>query len=236
MPNPYFQFRQFTVYQRACSMKVTTDSCLFGAWVADTLEKGPSVKNILDIGSGTGLLSLMIAQKCPAFIEGIELQKADHLESVQNLAASPWSGRMRVHLADALSFPYSKKYDVIVSNPPFYENDLLSQKTAKNVAHHHQGLRLADLIRTVQNNLHPLGRFFLLVPERRGTEAIDLLTGFGFFINQRVWVRQTEKHGSFRQMIGASFAKTNENQSVIVIKKDGGYSETFKTLLQDYYL
>ncbi len=217
-------------------MKVTTDACLFGAWVAHTLQNNSSVSHILDIGSGTGILSLMVAQKTKAFIEAIELQHTDYRQSLQNLAASPWKDRIQIHHADALRFTYSKKYDAIICNPPFYENDLLSTNKEKNIAHHHQGLRLENLFSRVQKILHPQGLFFLLIPERRGVETSQLLQAAGFFINERISIKQTEKHGSFRQILKASFSKSIEKQSVIIIKNEQRYSEEFKNLLEDYYL
>src|SRR5690606_26394480 len=118
-----------------CSMKVTTDSCLFGAWVAHTLTKRCCCSTLLDIGSGSGLLSLMIAQQTPAAIDAVEIQLNDFNQSLENIARSPFKTQITVHHANALEFEYSKAYDVIVSNPPFYESDLKGHSHNKNIAH-----------------------------------------------------------------------------------------------------
>ena len=134
MPNPYFQFKQFIIYHDRCAMKVTTDSCLFGSWCADEIKNDNNkdeIKKILDIGAGSGLLSLMIAQRNDCFIDAIEIDEAAAKQAKENVAASPWKDRIEVHQINALHHSYQQLYDVIVSNPPFYENELESPHTKK---------------------------------------------------------------------------------------------------------
>jgi len=135
MANTYFQFKQFTVQQDKCAMKVTTDSCLFGS-LSPTLSEGEGVLNVLDIGTGTGLLSLMFAQKKQnALIEAIEIDKDAFEQAKENIAASPWSYRINIIHADARNYPFPQKYDVIISNPPFYQNVLNTDDKMKNITH-----------------------------------------------------------------------------------------------------
>ena len=111
-------------------MKVCTDSCLFGAWIADKIEQKIIVpKNILDIGSGTGLLSLMIAQKTNAQIDGVEIDENSYQQSEDNFIESPWNKHLHAFHADIKNWNSGLKYDLIISNPPFYENDLKANKT-----------------------------------------------------------------------------------------------------------
>jgi len=141
MANPFFQFKQFIVYHDRCAMKVTTDSCVFGAWVAgDMAREERKITTALDIGSGTGLLSLMIAQKNDLDIDAVEIDKEASLQSQENIAASPWKDRIQVENEDARQFRGVSKYDCIVSNPPFYENELTSERKTKNIAHHSEEL------------------------------------------------------------------------------------------------
>ena len=129
MSNSYFQFKQFIIHQDRCAMKVTTDACLFGAWVAEE-DKSEKIitKNVLDIGTGTGLLSLMYAQKNSlANIDAIEIDEDAYIQAKENVAASPFAERINIIHDDIKRFTFSKKYDCIISNPPFYEKEIRSR-------------------------------------------------------------------------------------------------------------
>ncbi len=236
MGTSFFQFKQFTIHQNRCSMKVTTDSCLFGAWVAERINNETPVKNILDIGSGTGLLSLILAQKSTAGIDGIELQQKDYLQSCENIIASRWHDRINMIHTDAINYQFTKKYDVIISNPPFYENDLKSEAKGKNIAHHDDGLTLENLVNIIVKNLSSEGKFYLLLPEKRKADLLETIGSSALFINHIVEVHQTEKHSAFRIIAEGSFTKANLPEAKITIKEDGVYSSTFVRLLKDYYL
>ncbi|MGB3005267.1 MAG: methyltransferase, partial [Chitinophagaceae bacterium] len=163
MSNSFFQFKQFTIHQDKCAMKVTTDSCLFGAWAAEQVHNLEiEVNNILDIGTGTGLLSLMLAQNCNAAIDAIEIDKQTATQATENVQVSPFSEKIKIHFADVHQFGFEKKYNIIISNPPFYENELKSEYKKKNIAHHNEGLLLKDLLTIIHKQLLPSGSFYLL--------------------------------------------------------------------------
>ena len=113
MANTYFQFKQFTIHQDKCAMKVCTDSCVFGAWIP--IPK--NTQHILDIGSGTGLLSLMMAQRTNAIIEGIEIENNAYLQSVENFNNSKWSDRLHMHHGNIKDFAFNKKFDLDIDEP-----------------------------------------------------------------------------------------------------------------------
>ena len=234
MPNSYFQFKQFVVQQEGCSMKVTTDVCLFGAWTAGQLTG--RYERLLDIGTGTGLLSLMIAQSNKVPVDAIEIQETDCAQAVANVAASPWNQQIKVLCGDVLQYNAAALYDVIVSNPPFYEADLKGATTGKNIAHHNDGLSLYDLAGVISRQLKPDGSFFLLFPAKREEELEDQLHGCGLFINKRCRVQQTTAHAPFRVMIKGSFSKEATEQQTILIRDGEEYAPAFKALLKHYYL
>lgn len=133
MANSYFQFKEFTVRQERASMKVCTDACLFGAYAANQLIFiNPA--ECLDIGTGTGLLSLMLAQKIPANIDAVEIEYASYSQAKGNFEHSPWREQLNVFHTDINQFQSEKKYNCIISNPPFFEKDLKSEDEKKNAA------------------------------------------------------------------------------------------------------
>ena len=247
MPNNYFQFKQFKIEQAQNAMKVTTDSCLFGAWVADEVAKHQhSQLSGLDVGTGTGLLTLMLVQKnAHLHIDAVEIDMASAEEASKNISQSPWSKNITVIATDALHFDNDKKYDIIISNPPFYENDLKGDNEKNNNAHHSASLTLNQLIQFAAKKLSNDGHLYLLFPYKRKDEAINTLVQFGLSISAIVYVKQSTEHEIFRIMIKACFKTADTNtyhESTIAIKtakevqKPADYTAEFITLLKDYYL
>lgn len=239
MPNPYFRFKKFTVYHNRCAMKVTTDACLFGAWVASALQGLPNTPDrLLDVGTGTGLLSLMVAQKTRGFIDAVEIDPAAAEQAQENCSASPWKDRISVVPGDVLNRNTGTKYDVILSNPPFYENELRSSHRGKNMAHHDEGLKLGDLFRFIKKQLADDGIFFLLLPAKRDSELEERFSANQLFLQQKIYVQQTPKHQPFRMMIQGSLQKaTAVSETIISIKNEqDSYTPEFIDLLHDYYL
>ena len=236
MPNPYFKFKQFTIYQDRCAMKVCTDACILGAWFAD---KAPAWSSVLDIGSGTGLLMLMLAQKHKGEIRGIELDLNAFRQLQDNIGQSPWRQMLRVFPGDARTFSFPGKFDFIITNPPFYEGDLCAASQAANLARHSKELTLSELLEVIDVNLSPEGSFGILLPYRRTAWFEEqATTHFGFSLRERLLVRQTPRHDFFRSILYFSrhlekFATTSE---LTIQDDDGDYSEDFTELMRDYYL
>jgi tRNA1Val (adenine37-N6)-methyltransferase len=226
-------------------MKVTTDACLFGSRVAKEIENkipaatGTAVKTILDIGTGTGLLSLLIAQNnAGSIIDGIEIDKDAGEQAKENIAVSSWSNRITILCGDARQFPFDKKYDVIISNPPFYENELQSENEKKNIAQHSEGLLLDDLLQIIKTNLAGTGIFFLLLPSKRKDEIELLLKKNDLFVLKKILVRQSVNHNYSRIMIAGNMnagIQTEENE-IFIKNNQQQYTPEFVQLLKDYYL
>ena len=139
----YFQFKQFIIHQDRCAMKVCTDACILGAWFGTKL---PSNIRVLDIGSGTGLLIMMLAQNIEAAIDGIEIDLPAFKQLQENISQNEWKKRIHVYPGDIRNFSFPQQYDFIISNPPFFENDLASESLAEQTAKHSKDLSLDELI------------------------------------------------------------------------------------------
>jgi tRNA1Val (adenine37-N6)-methyltransferase len=236
MPNNYFKFKQFTIQQEHCAMKVCTDACLFGAWVADQI-KTKAATSILDIGAGTGLLSLLLAQKVPAFIDAVEIDAAASQQAKENVEASPWKERLTIIHTDILQLKAEKKYDCIISNPPFFENDLKSSDQNKNAAKHDTTLTLEQLFNTAQAHLNNDASFAVLLPYHRTAACIAIAEKLHLYPVKKALVKQTAAHEPFRTMLLFSNQLSPVAEETIIIKTaQEKYSEKFSQLLKDYYL
>jgi tRNA1Val (adenine37-N6)-methyltransferase len=239
MANPWFRFKQFTVHHDQCAMKVTTDACLFGAWVASKMAGNPATRNVLDIGTGTGLLSLMLAQQLPGtHFDAVELDAGAAAQAKANVEQSPFATQIQVIPQDVLLFEATHHYDLIISNPPFHERQLPSPHGEKNKAHHDATLTLNDLARACSKMLSPNGQVALLLPYYRKDEALKLLQEHGLHPAIVCDVKQSTSHSFFRTMILSGTAHVAQvKQEIIVIKnEDQEYTPEFVTLLKDYYL
>jgi len=246
MSNSYFQFKQFIIHQHRSAMKVTTDACLFGGWVAEQMKNQPDsyqgkVRNVLDIGTGTGLLSLMYVQKnTDVIIDAIEIDRDAYEQASENTAASSFAGRINLLQGDVKTFPFTKKYDLIISNPPFYEKEIRSADQKKNIARHQSGLLLEELLTIIKTNLSSGGIFCLLLPFKRNEEIRKILLKQNLFVSKIVFVKQSTNHKYFRLMISGNLIKETETETLIdeisIWNDQQQYTEEFKALLKDYYL
>lgn len=236
MPNPYFRFKQFTVYHQHNEMKVTTDGCLFGAWVADEMQNeipiaiGSKIKNVLDIGTGTGLLSLMIAQKNEVRIDAVEIDERAAQEAKENIENSPWKKHITVHNKDIKTFQAGDQYNVIVCNPPFYENEWTSDNSRKNTAHHSQDLSLNEVLERIKKHLSDTGTFYLLMPAKRETKLKLMMEEMRLYIHKLVSVNLSATNK--RIMISGRKQQVQEIVTEHITVND----ERFNQLLKDYYL
>jgi tRNA1Val (adenine37-N6)-methyltransferase len=234
MPNAYFRFKQFTIHQDGSVMKVCTDSCVLGAWSA--LHTGGS-ERILDIGTGTALLSLMLAQKSSAPIDAIEWDPEACAQARENIRASPWPTQIKVIQADARTYRSPLSYDFIISNPPFFESDLRSTEDKKNIAKHGTSFTLEALLGVIKTNLQLEGVFTILLPFHRTEYFENLALQQGFYLQQHLILRQTPTHPPFRS-ICLFAAKKSVDVAVDrwTIKNDQGKNSLeFVQLMRDYY-
>jgi len=246
--NPFFQCKQFIVHQQHTSMKVCTDACLFGAWVSQKAMV-QNANNIADIGTGTGLLSLMLAQvteTSKASITAIEIESQVATEANSNFNISKWSDRLKLVNDSIQNFTASSKgllFDIVISNPPFYEGDLKSPDANKNKAAHSTELPWSILVENVSSLLSDAGSFFVLVPTLRAYTMQKLAEAQQLQLVEEVLVYKDAKHLPFRSFLHFTKAKLPIDKEIsvlrnkIVIKNtDNTYSTAFTELLKDYYL
>lgn len=216
-------------------MKVCTDACLFGALVARTNLNNA---RCLDIGAGTGLLSLMVAQQNEAVqIDAIELDPNAAEQSKENISASPWAERIQVHHTDILLLKTDKPYNFIFSNPPFYQDDLWSPDQQKNNAKHNGTLNLKQLVSVAHSLLAADGRFALLLPFKLVDQFIEDAQEAGFHLSYKLLVKQTLKHKYFRGILIFSKKPEEAKYDELIIKDlEHNYTPEFTAYLKDYYL
>ncbi|MEP7166107.1 MAG: methyltransferase [Ferruginibacter sp.] len=237
MSNNFFRFKQFTIQQERCAMKVCTDACILGAWTANTID--PSfVKNILDIGCGTGLLSLMLAQKIDANIDAIEINKEAASQAEENISNTAWSKNIQAIHTSLQDFVPLKKYELIISNPPFYEDDLRSGDEHKDAAKHDTTLKLEELILFIKKQLSDKGIFAVLLPFQRVDYFEKKVNEHGLFLQEKLLIKQSPQHDFFRAVIFVSKHETLSPLTIELIIHDNErqYTGPFKKLLEDYYL
>ena len=224
-------------------MKVCTDACLFGAWMAeDDIIKQAS--SILDIGTGTGLLSLMIAQATISNendikITAVENESGAAMEAESNFKLIPWSSNLKI-INSAIQDYDTDTFDCIISNPPFFEGDLQSISENKNLAAHSIALPWTTLINEVDRLLKPNGHYFVMVPALRAYTMQKLATEKGMQLLEEVMVYNADKQKPFRAL--QKFIKLDKvtceikRTNFIIKDVDNNYTQSFKNLLSPYYL
>lgn len=183
MAAPYFLFKQFAVAQEHCAMKVSSDAVLFGA----SFPVSQEWRTGLDIGCGTGLLSLMLAQRCPKIrIDALELDKAAAKQAAENVQHSRFRDRIEIIATDARTWQPHRSYDVVICNPPFYTNSLPATQKEKSMAWHDQFLNLNNVANLIKRSLHPAGIATVLVPEEAMDKLSVAMKAIGLHLHQMI--------------------------------------------------
>ncbi|WP_420318652.1 tRNA1(Val) (adenine(37)-N6)-methyltransferase [Ekhidna sp.] len=238
MPNTYFQFKKFRIDQARSGMKVTTDACLFGGWIAQILRESKEPKHMLDIGVGTGLLSVMLGQVTNKMVvDAVELNESAYAQAKINFENSPWSARLNVHHSSIQQYHTDKKYDLIVCNPPFFNNSTKGKEAAKNIALHNENLPIEDLVNAIKALLAENGRCYVLYPEREMNVFTAAAIKSGLNASEYLYLKNEKNHPVFRVLRSFSFQESELKASEVIIRKeDGKYTDEFWDLLKDYYL
>ena len=235
MSNSYFRFKQFLVNQEHCAMKVCTDACILGAYA-----NANGSTTLLDIGTGTGLLSLMMAQRYPNLkIDAVEIDALAAKQAKDNFKNSPWSNKLRIIEGDvkAYSFSINKKYEYIICNPPFYEGHLKPGNKANTIARHSDELTLEELSEAVSKLLKPGGKFSVLLPPEGVRQLEAILLTKKLFLNKSFLIKDRVELPVIRIIAEFSFDQKVTTTKTLIIKKDKeNYNDDFKALLKGFYL
>jgi tRNA1Val (adenine37-N6)-methyltransferase len=229
-----FKFKQFEIQQNKAAMKVGTDGVLLGAWIKST-----EPTKILDIGTGTGLIALMLAQKfIKSEIFAIEIDKEAYLQATENANNSNWNNRIKVINEDFLKFAHQTelKFDIIVSNPPFFENQLLPPDKQRLIARHNLTLPFSKLIKSTSKLLTENGEFSVIIPNENYQNFIHLCSQNLLFCNEKTTIKHTPNKPPKRILLKFSKKISPIIESEIIIKKDSEFTEKYKQLTKDYYL
>lgn len=235
MGNSYFQFKQFLVNQENCAMKVGTDSVLLGC-----LTSVNAVIHCLDIGTGTGILSLMLAQQNNKLqIDAIEIDEQAFGQAKVNFLNSIFANQIQIHLGALQNFAPNKKYDLIISNPPYFisKNNFSITDLQRAKARHDDDLPFEVLIESVLNLLSKTGKFVLILPVTEATIFKELSLQKGLFINKNILIKPKQSKASNRIIMEFSIQQTVEiTEEFIVYNEDNSQTEAYKNLTAEFYL
>jgi tRNA1Val (adenine37-N6)-methyltransferase len=231
-----FHFKQFSVDQTGCAMKINTDGVLLGA-----LAMADDPKSVLDIGTGTGVIALMLAQRfANAQIDAVELDESAARTAGKNFKGSPFAERLDVYASGFKEFFEAypgNKYDLIVSNPPFYINSLLSPGAKKNQAKHAEEGFFEELIQAVTGHLTSNGVCWLVLPTDTAELVKGLVTKAGLYTQKSIDIKSFEKDAPHRKILLLGFKKIATEIVTLTIYKDVNiYTDGYKQLLQPYFL
>ena len=234
MQNTYFQFKQFRVFHDKSSMKVGTDAVLLAC-----LCPIENTQNILDIGCGSGIIPLILAQRSKAEIIGIDIDESSTLQSEENFKLSKWDERLWSKNTSIQEFANTsqQKFDLIISNPPFFVKSTKSPYEKRNLARHNDTLSFLELIVSAKKLLKENGTFSLVLPQTEGEEFIEMAVKNGFYLKRKMLVFPKTSKPHNRIIFDLCLYKTfTVCRKLILRKENNEYTPAYKELTQDFYL
>lgn len=228
-----FKFKQFEVDQTGCAMKINTDGVLLAA-----LAEGRGDENILDIGTGTGVIALMLAQRFEhAKIDAIEIDTAASATAEGNFKNSVFTERLSISNIAIEHYSTTKQFDLIISNPPYFVNDLRNSEEKKGIARHASNQFFEDLLLKVDEFLSPMGCFWFILPVKQAEMLINKANQYGLSVSKQILLHSDQLKAPFRWIICLNRLK-NEADIVpfYIYEAEKVYTEQYKELLKDFFL
>lgn len=237
MPNTWFRFKQFTIQQEHAAMKVGTDGVLLGAWASVPLPGG----RVLDVGTGTGLIALLIAQRTKDVgVDALEIDPSSARQAKENFQNSPWKDRIScIHSSfQDYSSQCKSRYDLIICNPPFFSGSSKTPSKEKNLARHDDSLSLSDIFRGSVALMKKKSIISLILPLHKEAQALDLIKEHQLYCNRLTRVKPAPGKSTKRVLLEFSFipGKRNEDDLTIETEVRHTYSDRFKNLTDEFYL
>lgn len=231
-----FHFKQFVIHQDRCAMKVGTDGVLLGAWADVT-----GVHKALDIGAGTGVIAIMLGQRTEsAEIHAVEIDKDSFTQAQENMAAAPWGERLQVLHVSIQEYLRSAKdrYDLIVSNPPFFSGGTFSNNQDRNSVRHTVKLPHGDLLTAARTLLKEEGRFCVILPFLEGLRFEELARSYKLYCTRKMEVRPKADKAIERLLLEFERREKEQSKEMLVIQKEkrNNWTEDYIALTGDFYL
>lgn len=235
MAHQEFVFKQFKITQDKCAMKVGTDAVLLGSWVNTS-----NANSILDIGTGTGIIALMLAQRSNAKIDAIDIDTNAFVQASENVEACKWKEHIHVHHISLQQFVLQTdhKYDLIVSNPPYFIDSSKALEESRSNARHTDQLPYDALLKGVLTLLHPNGKFYVILPTKESEQFRDLAEQNKLFLTKLTRVITRTDKPEKRWLMRFEFTRKSFSEDSITIEEDErhSYTEAYKELTKEYYL
>jgi tRNA1Val (adenine37-N6)-methyltransferase len=234
MERSVFKFKQFDIDQSDVSFKVGTDGCLLGAWAPIS-----GVKRALDVGTGSGLIALMLAQRSSAQITGIDIQAHHAAQAAHNFAHSPWTERLEARHVSLQDYAaeQAQLFDLIVCNPPFFSQSLLGQNHQKNIARHSVSLEIDELMALSKVLIQPTGKLAMIIPVASLEKAIEGAKSLNWHLQEQVMLQSLAHKAPHRAMLVFALETGPTRESQFVIEKERGvYTSSVHELLEPFLI
>lgn len=230
----YFHFKKFSVRHDRSGMKVGTDGALLGAWT-DVRH----ATQILDIGTGTGVIALMLAQRASesVTIDAVEIDDQAHADAQENIAASPWHDRINLHHTPIQDFHTTTKFDLIVTNPPYFQKSSKPPAAQRQTARHTEQLSFDEILSIAEKLLTPNGKLNLILPFTEGSQFIDLANHKGLHCTRKWSFRTRDNKPVERFLLEFRWDKKPLDEGEVLLNSSGEeWSDGYKELMHEFYL
>lgn len=228
-----FKFKKFEVNQSGCAMKINTDGVLLGA-----IAEQVSARQILDIGTGTGVIAMMLAQRFPAaHVEAVEIDELAALTADANFKDSAFAANCKAFHGDFANYDSLKRYDLVVSNPPYFVNDLKNPEHRKGIARHADLQFFESMLARVARLLNKSGSFWFILPVKQAENLIRMAVDYDLYPAKIIHLHSDESRPEFRWIVCLNYSlRETAHENFYIYQTEGVYTAPYKALLKDFFL